>query len=155
MQKHAILDENEEYRYSLTRSWDDSKGHVVFIMLNPSTADATEDDATIRRCINFAKNWGHGSLEVVNLFAYRTKNPDELKIQQKPIGEENDKYIIDAANYADKIILAWGSHGTHIGRDKQVIELLGKYKLECLEKTKAGAPKHPLYVKASCVPIKY
>ncbi|MCL6576102.1 DUF1643 domain-containing protein [Kyrpidia sp.] len=81
------------YRYSLTREWDASKPRVVFIMLNPSTADDDQDDNSVKRCIGFAKKWGFGSLEVVNLFAYRTPNPEKLSQVEDPVGMENREHI--------------------------------------------------------------
>jgi hypothetical protein len=89
MFRDAMIDLTGFYRYSLTRCWDDTKGRVVFVLLNPSTADEVEDDKTLNRCIDFAKCWGFGSLEIVNLFAYRTKDPKILK----NIKDYNPHYI--------------------------------------------------------------
>jgi hypothetical protein len=152
--KGAEIDPTGMYRYSLWRIWDSAKdGHLVFVMLNPSKADADLDDPTIRRCIGFAKTWGFGSIEVVNLFAFRATDPSELKKCKDPIGPHNNKHIHSAAARATKIVFAWGVNGTLLSRDKQVINLLSDYNPVCLQKSKAGHPKHPLYIAANCEPI--
>lgn len=153
MLKDAIIDPTGMYRYSLWRIWDHNLPKVAFVMLNPSTADHKEDDPTIRRCIGFAKAWGFGSLEVVNLFAYRATNPDELKKCDDPIGTDNDMHIRRAALQTDRIVLAWGTKGGLHGRDRKVKELLSSFTwVYCLDLSKDGYPKHPLYIKADCEP---
>ena len=148
--KGAILDETGTYRYLLWRTWDKSKSRVTFIMLNPSTADANIDDATIRRCVGFADSWGYGSIEVVNLFAYRATHPEVLKGCDDPIGPENDDYISISAARSRLIIAAWGANGNFKNRDKAVIESLGS--VHCIDISKEGHPKHPLYLKADLKP---
>ncbi|WP_416044916.1 DUF1643 domain-containing protein [Clostridium tyrobutyricum] len=130
--------------------WDESLKKVVFIMLNPSTADAFKDDPTVRKCVSFAKHWNFGSLEIVNLFAYRATNPKDLKEICKngtfdPVGKENDFYIIEAIKNADKIVIAWGKN-SFCSRDSAVLSLLKNYKLYCLDTCKNGNPKHPLFL---------
>lgn len=164
MIKTAVIDPTGQYRYSLTREWDPGKPKVVFIMLNGSTADAEHDDPTLRRGIGFANRWGFGSLEVVNLFGYRTTFPKELKAAADPYGPENNRYLWDAVTRAcnvtrpdDKIIVAWGANGTYRGRDKEVLNLLAinNIKVYCLGVTKDGIPRHPLYLKNDVVPTIY
>ena len=143
----AIISDCGTYRYRLWRRWDAGPA-CVFIMLNPSTADATNDDPTIRRCIGFAKREGCGSLEVVNLFAFRATSPADLKKAEDPVGPENDSYLQQAMFYAKgTVIAAWGAHGSYLNRDKDVRQLLDE-PLKCLGMTKTNAPKHPLYIKA-------
>jgi hypothetical protein len=154
MIKGAIIDETGKYRYQLWRIWDESKPLVVFIMLNPSTADADEDDPTIRRCMNYARGWGYGGIKVVNLFAYRATNPTELKIVSDPIGPLNNQYIFDTVNNSDIVIAAWGTHGNLHNRDKKIIRIF-EDKLQYLGLTKDGHPKHPLYLKADLKPVKW
>jgi hypothetical protein len=152
--KGAEIDPTGMYRYSLWRIWDLSKeGHLVFVMLNPSIADDKIDDPTIKRCIGFAKSWGFGSMEVVNLFAFRATNPSHLKGCNDPVGPDNNTYILTAAERASKIVLAWGTNGIYLNRNKQVIDLLSEHNPVCLQKSKDGHPKHPLYIKADCEPI--
>ncbi|MDR0990356.1 MAG: DUF1643 domain-containing protein [Propionibacteriaceae bacterium] len=148
----AVLSDDGLYRYRLTRQWDDQGRLGVFVMLNPSTADAERDDPTIRRCIGFCKSWGLGSLEVVNLYAYRATKPNELLRVSDPVGPENDWYLIDALSRADVAIAAWGNHGKR-ERVTQVIALPGADRLECLGTTKAGTPRHPLYVRKEQQPV--
>nr|WP_231688189.1 DUF1643 domain-containing protein [Bacillus sp. FJAT-18017] len=148
IQMDAILDETGRYRYSLFRGWNRQLPRMVFIMLNPSTADHFEDDPTIRRCISFAKRWGFGSFEVVNLFAYRATDPKELLSCEDPVGKNNDFYILDALKKADLAVAAWGTKGTINNRNEQVLGYLKRVELFCLSLTKEGHPKHPLYVKS-------
>lgn len=89
MEKTAIISEDEKYRYQLSRCWDETKPRILFIMLNPSTADANIDDPTIRRVISFAKSWGYGGVYVGNLFAFRSTDPKGLKQIADPVGENN------------------------------------------------------------------
>ena len=137
------------YRFSLFRSWGDGLP-CAFVMLNPSTADASEDDPTIRRCIGFAKSWGYGGIEVVNLYAYRATNPKDLWKTASPIGPGNDDHIREAAQSCDRVVLAWGAHGAKYGRGQRVEDLVrecGK-DVVTLGRTKSGEPKHPLYLRA-------
>ena len=79
MKKDTVISTLGQHRYCLTRTWDEDKGKVLFIMLNPSTADAEKDDATTTRCINYAKKWGYGGIMIGNIYSYRTKSPKILK----------------------------------------------------------------------------
>lgn len=146
------------YRYWLSRFWDTGYGTCAWVMLNPSTADASEDDPTIRRCIGFSKAWGFSGLVVVNLFAWRATDPHELVCQQHVddvIGPENDRHIEEALSQADRIILAWGAHTiARRGRGKQVARIAwDNGEPECLGETKYQTPKHPLYVPRTTIPI--
>ena len=143
--KGAILSRNRLYRYVLWREWDTSKGTCVFIGLNPSTANETEDDPTLRRCVNFAKDWGYGKCVIINLFAYRTTNPDELKKQDKPVGYKNNHHIKTESVNAAMVVAAWGNHGFFHKRDEKVLKLLKDIRLKCFKLTSKGQPVHPLY----------
>jgi len=142
----AKFDSTEQYRYALTREWETGLGRTVFILLNPSTATAEENDPTVRRCIGFAMEWGHRSLEVVNAFALRSTEPKKLYGHSDPVGPENDRYILEAARRGDIIVAAWGTHGGLRNRDRDVMELLKGIKVYCLKVTKFGFPQHPLYL---------
>lgn len=144
----AVFSECRQYRYSLWRRWDLGKPYALFIGLNPSTATETIDDPTIRRCKRFSRDWGYGSYVMANIFAYRATKPKEMKAQDDPIGIDNDVAIQDMARDAGIIVCAWGTHGGHRGREHRVIHLLEAYDVYCLGKTKAGHPKHPLYIRA-------
>ena len=157
MKKGAVIDKAGLYRYSLWRDWDMEKPKLVFIMLNPSKADANIDDPTLRRCINFANSWDFGSLIVVNLFAYRSASPLDLRQVDDPIGSQNDRYLKKAIKSADRVVVAWGNNGKLMQRDRLVLELLSKHNVQphCLGITKAGYPRHPLYVMCKKQPVVY
>ncbi len=147
MTKGAVLSSCGQYRYGLTRTFFTGTGTVLFIMLNPSTADAEMDDPTIRRCIGFARRWGFQELKVGNLFALRATDPRELKRVSDPIGPENDRYLMHMSGSADAVIAAWGAHGIYRNRSQHVLGLL-EGTVECLGLTKQGYPRHPLYLRA-------
>ena len=151
--KNAIFSDCRKYRYALSRTWNGKKKTILFIGLNPSTADEKIDDPTIRRCINYAQNWGYGSLLMVNLFAYRATMPSELKNVKNPIGNDNDLQIIELSKKADIAVAAWGNEGTLLNRDKEVKKILPN--LMCLKINKSGQPSHPLYQKKDLKLIKY
>jgi hypothetical protein len=140
----AVFSDDRTYRYKLWRRWDASKPTLGVIMLNPSTADENEDDNTIRRCINYAKAWGYGTLVVGNLFATRATNPEELPAKDDPVGTENDRHLREIVDEADMILVAWGTHGTLDDRCHAVANALDT-DLYALDTTKEGHPAHPLY----------
>lgn len=149
----AVISPCEKYRYLLSRHLDPAgKGACLFIMLNPSTADATADDPTIRRCIGFARSWGYHRLSVVNLFAWRATDPAAMRAAADPVGPANDAWIRAEADKADVVVCAWGKHGAHAGRGATVREMLAWRHLHVLAKNKDGSPKHPLYVKSDTRP---
>ena len=151
--KNATFSDCRKYRYGLSRTWNGKKKTILFIGLNPSTANEKIDDPTIRRCINYAQNWGYGSLLMVNLFAYRATMPSELKNVKNPIGNDNDLHIIELSKKADIVVAAWGNEGTLLNRDKEVKKILPN--LMCLKINKSGQPSHPLYQKKDLKLIKY
>lgn len=148
----ATFSECGRYRYWLQRTVAAAPGKAVFVMLNPSTADEAQDDPTIRRCIDFARRWGYGSMEVVNLFAWRSPDPQELRVQsvyEDVIGSENDEYLTAKAAVADVVVCAWGVDGEFMRRGREVAWMLAGagVQLMCLGRTKSGQPKHPLYLR--------
>jgi len=149
IRRSAIFSPCRIWRYTLERRWDDLLPIICFLLLNPATADEKKDDSTNRRGLRFAREWGFGTCIFINLFAFRTKKPEVMKAAADPIGPENDKHILHWAEAADKLVLAWGTHGTFKNRDKQVLELLKGYECYHLGLTKEGHPKHPLYLKAN------
>jgi hypothetical protein len=140
------------YRYWLFRCWNMDKPIIVWIMLNPSTADHKKDDPTITRCINFSKSWGYGGMIVVNLFAFRATNPKELKKCEDPVGPDNNYYIKNIIQMCDVSVAAWGNDGTYMNRDKEIKTMFPD--LLCLKKTVSGNPYHPLYLKSDLKPFK-
>ena len=153
MQRGAVLDPTQSYRYSLWRVWNKTAPSVGFVMLNPSRADALVDDSTIRRCLGFAHSWNYGALEVVNLFAYRTANPKTLRSLPEPVGLENDRYLLSLGDRVDQIVLAWGNWGQLQGRDRAVLGMLAGRELYCLGMTQTQQPRHPLYLRRDVVPM--
>jgi hypothetical protein len=143
----AAFSPTRNYRYALWRRWEPNAPYVLFIGLNPSTADENEDDPTLRRCKRFAADWGYGAIYMANLFALRATDPKEMLEHGDPIGADNDRWLENLARGAGLVVAAWGAHGGHQRRDDQVKTLL-HCELKCLGKTKSGRPRHPLYIKA-------
>ncbi|MBR9871197.1 MAG: DUF1643 domain-containing protein [Gammaproteobacteria bacterium] len=137
------------YRYALSKVWDANKPSVMIVGLNPSK---TNDNPTITRCTNFAKSWGFGGVHVTNLFAFRAATPDELITASEPIGQDNDEWLTRCAQQAGLTVAAWGNYGAHLKRSDQVKGLLPD--LHCIQMNKSGEPAHPLYLKASLMPVK-
>jgi hypothetical protein len=152
----ATYSADEVYRYDLTRVWDPEGSRVAFVMLNPSTATELANDPTVERCERRARALGHGAFRVVNIFAYRATDPREMRAQPDPVGNpENDAAIAEAASWADLTVCAWGTHGAHLDRGPRVERLLratGRPLLH-LGLSKAGHPKHPLYIGYSVQPV--
>lgn len=153
----AVFSGDRRYRY-LLRRWLGSEARPVccFIMLNPSTADETANDPTVRRCISFAKGWGYGMLLVVNLFGLRSSDPAKLRSSSDPVGPWNDAHILYAANEADLVVCAWGVDGGWRGRAGHVEEMLRAegVTLHHLGRTRIGQrPRHPLYLSKTTEPV--
>jgi hypothetical protein len=144
------------YRYRLWRFWGPEKP-CCFIMLNPSTADEVANDPTVERCERRARSMGHGGLIVVNLFAFRATDPAEMKRQADPIGPGNGEAILKAAQDSDRVICAWGNHGTYLGRSRFVREMLrmAGVQPQILALNSSGEPKHPLYVNYAVQPKRW
>ncbi|MCW8140634.1 MAG: DUF1643 domain-containing protein [Planctomycetota bacterium] len=158
MERSARLSPCGLYRYTLERHWDRSRGHALLVLLNPSTADATQDDPTLRRGVGFAEEWGYGGVVFVNLFAFRSTDPRALKNAVDPVGPDNDGHLLAQAARASTIVLAWGAHGTLLQRDRHVLRLLtegGHAKLMTFGTTANGSPRHPLYVAKGTPLVKY
>lgn len=153
MEKKANISKDKIYRYTLSRTWDSTKPTVLFIGLNPSIADENVDDPTVTRCINFAKDWGYGTLLMANLFAYRTTYPKEIYLIDDPIGKDNDYYLLECVKQSDLIIACWGNNGTYMDREKIIKELVPN--LYCLQKNKNGTPHHPLRLPRDINPIPF
>lgn len=151
MIKTATISPCGTFRYRLVRRWGDGKP-LLFVMLNPSTADAEVDDATIRRCVKFAQAHRFNALEVVNLYAYRATKPADLKRAHYPAGPDNDAHIIDAAQDAGQVCIAWGANVAGLSRPEYVMNRLRAVgvSLYCLRITRSGYPQHPLMLPADC-----
>jgi len=144
MNKGAIISPCGKYRYQLWRIWNDDKPLVMFVCLNPSTADANQDDPTLRRLIRFAYDLRYGGLYLGNLFAYRSKYPSDLRYRPYSVGPENDQHLMIMADICSQVVFAWGNDGALRDRYKEVVPMLPN--ALCFGKTAAGHPKHPLYI---------
>lgn len=157
----AMLSDDKVYRYALWRVWDKRKPYALFVLLNPSTADAEMNDPTVTRLIKRARNAGHGALVVVNAFAYRATDPDTLKRFARdggnPIGPMNDETIAKWAKHAQAAILGWGRHCDDVvpGRSKAIIDLLAAIGVPtfAIGVNNDGSPKHPLYAAYNDLPV--
>lgn len=157
MIQSAIFSLCGRYRYQLARSWDATLPFLLFIMLNPSTADATLDDRTIRRCMGFARDNGFGGIRVINLFAFRATSPVDMFAATDPVGPENDRYIQQALREAPQsktVVCAWGSNARNHPRVSAVLELIVKtgYVPHVLKLNEGDVPAHPLYLSGSLRP---
>lgn len=144
----AVLSADGRYRYRLWRIWCDLAPMMVWVLLNPSTADASADDPTLRKCIGFARQHRHGGVILVNLFAWRATNPKELRTVADPIGPENDEHIRWAVNapVIATIMAGWGADTFARRRAMTVsVNIRAQRPIWCLGKTGDGCPKHPLY----------
>ncbi len=171
MNRETVFSPGRAYRYTLWREWDfaavkpdefalgfdgfknlkRSEDYVMFIGLNPSTADETKDDPTIRRCRAFAKSWGYGAMCMTNLFAFRATNPKVMMRHTDPVGPDNDTWLSTIAADANLIVAAWGKHGRFRERDQRIINLIPH--LQCLRRNDDGTPEHPLYLPKTLTPI--
>jgi hypothetical protein len=148
----ANISECGTYRYTLTREGDMhvDKGTALFLMLNPSTADATVDDPTIRRCRSFAQAWGCNGFTVANLYAFRATKPADLWKAFDPVGPENDMHLRALAREYTDVVCAWGANAKADRVEVVTRLLLGAgARLWCLGTTEAGHPRHPLYVRGN------
>lgn len=153
VEKDAYISTNGQHRLYLTRIWDRALPLVGFVMINPSTADATIDDPTIRKCMGYAEKWGNGGIYVVNLFSFRSKDPEDLHAasSEQRNSDVSDFYIRKAAEKCPVVVLGWGANGDpYLDRVAEVYALLtqnSSTQVRCLKVTKSGQPGHPLYLK--------
>lgn len=150
----AVLSDCGRYRYELRRVWDSSLPVMRWIMLNPSTADALHDDATIRKLVRYAKSWGYGGFVVHNLFAWRATNPAELAEVADPIGPDNALYLFAEHEYPLTVV-GWGAHAGDRGREITAQLQDAGVQLRALAVNRDGSPAHPLYLRASLTPQPY
>ena len=155
MERSATISDCGKYRYDLWRRWDNTLPVCVFVGLNPSTADATVDDPTIKRCVDFATQWMYGSLCMVNLFAFRATDPQEMLKAEDPVGFYNDEALQKRFAEARIIVCAWGKLGSHRRRDSAVMDLIPSSKRRCLKLNRGGSPSHTLYLPANLKPVPF
>jgi hypothetical protein len=136
----------------LEREWHADLPGILFVALNPSTADGQYDDPTVRRCVAFAKSWGFGKLAIANLFALRSSHPSLLSFDADPIGPQNDMWLTELSARFSLTIAAWGVHG---GLKQRAAEVLPKLNnVHHLGLTNTGHPRHPLYLPKTTHPIR-
>lgn len=153
--RSAVTSGDGVYRYRLGRVWQRplaaaARGHVTWVMLNPSTADEQVDDPTIRRCLRFSDDFGYRSLTVVNLFALRATSPTSLAGHPDPVGPENRRFVAEETRKADLVVVAWGAGKVAQAGYERLRDVLRNVegRVRCLGVTASGAPRHPLYVRA-------
>lgn len=166
--RSACISKCNQYRFVLHRDhlqYSDAmaptkaQGRAVFVMLNPSTADAREDDPTIRRCMQYAIDWGYNNLTVVNLFPFRATDPKKLLQHREPdaIIKQNLGYLESECywNRPDVVVCAWGKDGGLQKRDKLVLRTLIELgtNLTLLKRNEDGTPSHPLYLRKNLKPL--
>jgi hypothetical protein len=150
----ADISQDTKYRYWLDRRWGPTPRAIVFVGLNPSTADAAQDDPTIRRCVGFAARWGFDRLVMVNLYAWRTPNPRDLRTVNDPIGPCNIDTLRSFCMDTELVIAAWGAHPLCCTAHALAGWIKRLPHAKCLGLTKTGAPRHPLYVPSGILPIR-
>lgn len=148
----CVFSKDRKYRYVWRHGWDADKPIMMFVGLNPSTADEKEKDPTVTRCVNLAKREGCGTLIMMNIFAIRSTDPKVLYDHDSPIGEDNDLWLKRIAESAKIIVGGWGVHGKLNNRGNDVLKLFDK--IYCLGTNKDGTPKHPLYLRKDTPLIK-
>jgi hypothetical protein len=152
----AVYSDCEAYRYDLVRVWDPAGTRINFVMLNPSTATEHANDPTVERCERRARALSHGAFRVTNIFALRATDPRVMRAHPDPVGgPANDAAIAEAAGWADAVVCAWGTHGAHLGRGREVEALLratGR-PVATLGLSKDGHPRHPLYIAYGVEPV--
>jgi len=144
----AVFSPCKRYRYRLWRTWDGSKPPLVMVMLNPSIADDAQNDPTVERCQRRAIAMGYGGLQVTNIFSLVSTDPAALYTTEDPVGPDNNAAILDAIKDAGMVLCAWGNHGAHVGRAREVVDMLRSAGAtpHSLGQNTDGSPKHPLYV---------
>lgn len=145
----ATADIRGQYRYTLTRTWDPALPMITFVLLNPSTADEVQLDPTLRRCVGFAKREGYGGMVILNLYAFRTKDPKVMMAATDPVGPDTDRVLADVTG---TVVAGWGTNADP-ARVARALALLPQ--LHALGVTKDGHPRHPLYVTADAPLIEW
>lgn len=156
----AVISECGRYRYHLWRRWDSLRPTMVWVMLNPSTADATVDDPTIRRCIGFAKREGCGGISVRNVFALRATDPSELAKVDDPFGPENEDYLM-SSRYVSLMTILVAGWGKELKKPllrhyyKRARVIVAQQIANCFGMNADGSPRHPLYLPADAPLIRW
>lgn len=148
----AAFSDCRKYRFALWRVWDDALPCVMFIGLNPSTADESANDPTLTRCMRYAQSWGFGGVCMANLFAFRATDPKIMMSASDPVGADNDQWLLELSQNSGLVVAAWVNTGRYMERSAHVKSLIPN--LHCLKLNKSGEPAHPLYQKAVISPCR-
>lgn len=153
LRSDALYSECGTYRYRLSRTWAEAAPRAAFVLLNPSTATEAQNDPTVARVERFARDWGLGGFDLMNLFAFRAPRPDDLIAVPDPVGPETDA-LLQTLSGALPVVCGWGRHGGHLGRGSEVAALLRRcgHRLSALAENADGSPRHPLYLPATSRP---
>jgi hypothetical protein len=153
----ARFSECGQYRYRLTRVWDQNLPMVNWLMMNPSIANEERDDPTVAKCQRYARRWGKGGIIVTNCFALISTDPKALRTHESPIGPMNNSQLLSAAMESSLVICAWGNPSSFMDRGQYVYNMLinQNVELHCLKINKNGESCHPLYLKEELDPIPY
>ena len=150
MENECVFSSDRKHRYTLIHRFDPLLGgdrYLMWIGLNPSTADESQLDPTLRRIRGYTQREGYDGFIMLNLFAYRATLPEDMKAAKDPVGSDNDRWLVECAERCGKVVAAWGGHGAHLDRATHVCRLLKKFELVCLTRLGDGSPGHPLYLK--------
>jgi hypothetical protein len=155
----AVFSDDGKYRYVLTRDWGAAPGRLaVFVGLNPSVADARQDDRTVQKCWRWARKWSYSSFVMLNVYAFRATDPKRLGTVSDSVGLYNDVFLSAYASAASFVVAAWGNGVGDKERLLEVREILVSSStgpLHCLGVTANGNPRHPLYLPADTAPIQW
>lgn len=155
---NATFSPCSQYRYSLSEVWDLAKPLVLWVLMNPSVACTNHSDPTLRKTGNFARAWGYGGQLVANVHAYRATDKSRLLTVSNPVGPDNDRAIVQMAQRARTIVLAYGQPPEKLKkRGQEVVDMLIHHPgLSYLRLAKDGiTPVHPLYLPACLEPKPY
>ena len=158
MDNDCVFSPDRRHRYTLVHRPDPLLGGnrlMLWIGLNPSTADETRLDPTLTRIRGYTRREGYDGFIMTNLFGWRATLPGDMKAADDPVGPDNDRWLLDSARRCGAIVAAWGSHGSHLGRGAAVCRLLSAYPLLCLARNADGSPGHPLYLKKTLPLVPY
>lgn len=158
MNNECVFSPDRRHRYTLIHRADPLLGGerlLMWIGLNPSTADERQLDPTLTRILGYSLREGYDGFIMTNLFAWRATDPRDMKEAADPVGAENDRWLLESARRCRRVVAAWGSHGSFRDRGAAVCRLLRKFDLVCLAQNADGAPSHPLYLKKTLPLVPY
>lgn len=158
MDNECVFSRDRKHRYTLVHRPDPLLGGgrlLMWIGLNPSTADENQLDPTLRRILGYTLREGYDGFIMTNLFAWRATLPADMRAAKDPVGPDNDRWLVECAMRCDRVVAAWGSHGSFLGRDAHTVKLLCDFNLVCLSLNADGAPGHPLYLKKDLPLVKF